>query len=56
MKNFSYYVRNGVLASEPTTVYKQWMTQHEYDPEHGKDTPTPSKVPVPAPPTAAKPE
>jgi len=39
MKDFSYYMRNGQLASEPTAVFKQWMVKHEYDPEHGKNTP-----------------
>ena len=41
MKNFAYYVNsNGKIATEPTAFYKQWMTQNEYDPEHGKDVPT----------------
>jgi hypothetical protein len=39
MKDFVYVAHNGNLSSEPSEVFKQWMTQHEYDPEHGKDTP-----------------
>jgi len=41
MKDFAYYMRNGQLGSEPTTVFKQWMVKHEYDPEHGKNMPVP---------------
>ncbi|SEB75988.1 hypothetical protein [Terriglobus roseus] len=39
MKDFTYMMRNGNLAMEPTPVYKEWMTKHEYDPEHGKNMP-----------------
>jgi hypothetical protein len=28
MKDFAYYVHNGVLGTEPTDVFKQWMTKH----------------------------
>jgi len=40
VKDFVYVSRNGNLASEPAEVFKQWMVKHEYDPEHGKNTPT----------------
>lgn len=40
MKDFAYYMRNGGLASEPSAAFKQWMEKHEYDPEHGKNSPT----------------
>ncbi len=39
MKDFVYVTRSGNLTTEPATVYKQWMTKHEYDPEQGKNTP-----------------
>lgn len=48
VKDFAYFMRNGGLGSEPTAVYKQWMDKHEYDPEHGKNTPV-AAAPVPAP-------
>jgi hypothetical protein len=35
----AYLTRNGNLMMEPASTYKQWMTQHEYDPEHGKNMP-----------------
>ena len=41
VKDFVYVTRNGNLNSEPISVFKQWMTKHDYDPEHGKNTPTP---------------
>ena len=44
MKDFAYVTRNGNLSMEPTASFKQWMVAHDYDPEHGKDTPTPSKA------------
>lgn len=47
MKDFTYFMRNGQLGSEPTAAYKQWMDKHEYDPEHGKNTPV-AAAPVPA--------
>ena len=40
MKDFTYLMRNGSLASEPTNVYKDWMLKHDYDPEHDKNMPT----------------
>ncbi len=43
MKDFAYIRHNGVLGSEPIAVYKEWMTKHDYDPEHGKEVPTPTR-------------
>ena len=43
LKAFAYFSRDGNLNSEPTADFKRWMLAHDYDPEHGKDTPTPSK-------------
>jgi hypothetical protein len=40
MKDFAYVLHNGLLGTEPVDRYKDWMTKHEYDPEHGKNTPT----------------
>jgi hypothetical protein len=40
VKDFVYISRNGNLTTEPTDVFKQWMAKHDYDPEHGKNTPT----------------
>ena len=34
-----YRSHNGALVEEPAAEYKQWMTVHQYDPEHGKDMP-----------------
>jgi hypothetical protein len=40
VKDFAYASRNGKMISEPVADYKKWMVKHDYDPEHGKDTPT----------------
>jgi hypothetical protein len=40
VKDFVYVGRNGNLTTEPANAFKQWMTKHDYDPEHGKNTPT----------------
>jgi hypothetical protein len=40
VKDFVYVSRNGNLTTEPADVFKQWMIKHDYDPEHGKNTPT----------------
>jgi hypothetical protein len=40
IKDFVYVSRNGTLNSEPVDVFKQWMVKHDYDPEHGKNSPT----------------
>ena len=34
-----YVTCNGNVATEPSDIFKQWMLKHEYDPEHGKNTP-----------------
>ena len=39
VREFAYFMRNGKLASEPPAQYKAWMANHDYDPEHGKNTP-----------------
>lgn len=39
-KDFVYVRQNGALATEPAAVFKQWMVKHEYDPEHGKNSPS----------------
>ena len=39
VKTFAYFARNGNLSTEPSADFKKWMVQHDYDPEHGKDTP-----------------
>ena len=55
VKDFVYYLRNGVLNSEPSDVFKQWMVKHEYDPEHGKSTPLQTAPPATGQPGAAAP-
>ena len=40
VKDFVYVSHNGNLTTEPIDVFKQWMARHDYDPEHGKNTPT----------------
>jgi hypothetical protein len=39
-KNFAYVMHNGKMGSEPSSEFKTWMVKHDYDPEHGKNTPT----------------
>lgn len=39
LKDFAYTAHNGVLGTEPVAAFKQWMIKHDYDPEHGKNTP-----------------
>lgn len=34
-----YSYRNSGLIEEPADKYKQWMIEHQYDPEHGKNEP-----------------
>jgi len=52
VKDFTYFRRrDGELASEPEAQYVDWMTRHNYDPVHGKDTPT-QAAPPPAAPSA----
>ncbi len=52
VKDYAYFVHNGRLDSEPAAQYKAWMTQHDYDPEHGKNMPVglePNRGQAPAP-------
>jgi hypothetical protein len=37
-----YSYRNNGLIEEPADKYKQWMIDHQYDPEHGKNEPADS--------------
>jgi hypothetical protein len=56
VKDFAYATRNGKMISEPVADYKKWMIKHDYDPEHGKNTPTrvePGEAPPP-PPTSSQ--
>jgi hypothetical protein len=40
MKPDAVYIRrNGTIGEEPVVAFKQWMVKHDYDPEHGKDSP-----------------
>ena len=39
MKDFAYVQHNGVLGTEPTDRFKEWIVKHDCDPEHGKNTP-----------------
>ena len=55
MKDFAYFNRNGVLNTEPAAMYKKWMVEHDYDPEHGRDVPTPTQPSAPAATMPAKP-
>lgn len=40
MKSAAYYKHNGQLNEEPSSVFKDWMQKHNYDPEHGRNQPT----------------
>jgi len=40
VKDFVYNRHNGKMSSEPEAKYKLWMAKYNYDPVHGKDTPT----------------
>jgi hypothetical protein len=40
VKDFVYNRHNGKMTSEPEARYKAWMAKHDYDPVHGKSTPT----------------
>jgi hypothetical protein len=53
VKDYAYMARDGKMASEPSTEFKEWMTKHEYDPEHGKNNPVKAG---PQTPPAAKPQ
>lgn len=39
VKDFAYAAGNGPMRSEPVADFKTWMIKHDYDPEHGKNTP-----------------
>lgn len=39
IKDFAYFAHDGKMSSEPSAQYKAWMVKHDYDPEHGKNTP-----------------
>jgi hypothetical protein len=39
LKDYAYFMHNGRLESAPPAQYKAWMANHDYDPEHGKNTP-----------------
>lgn len=39
VKDFAYLAHDGKMTSEPLAEFKAWMVRHDYDPEHGKDTP-----------------
>jgi hypothetical protein len=56
VKDFAYARGRGGLHSEPVAEYKLWMERHDYDPEHGKDTPVRGNADAdvpPPPPTGA---
>jgi hypothetical protein len=40
VKSFVYVSREGTLMTESPEVLKTWMIRHQYDPEHGLNTPT----------------
>lgn len=46
VKDYAYFASGGRLNSEPPEEFKAWMRAHDYDPEHGKNTPTPGAPPV----------
>ena len=56
VKPFVYVSHDGNLSTEPVETFRQWMTKHEYDPEHGKDMPTRTTPPTTAPPGTPAPE
>src|SRR5579871_5110392 len=39
IKDFAYFAHDGKMGSEPSEQFKAWMIKHDYDPEHGKNTP-----------------
>jgi hypothetical protein len=56
VKDFAYATHNGKMISEPVADFKKWMIRHDYDPEHGKNTPMkvePGENPPP-PPTSSQ--
>ncbi len=53
VKDFAYMSHNGNMQSEPIAEFKAWMAKHDYDPEHGKNTPV--KLSAPSAPAASAP-
>ncbi len=54
VKEFAYAQGRDGLRSEPVPQFKLWMQRHDYDPEHGKETPVRAAAggdqgPMPAP-------
>ena len=40
MKQDTAYIRrNGEISEEPAAQFKEWMAKHQYDPEHGMNSP-----------------
>jgi hypothetical protein len=56
VKDFAYVSHNGVLTTEPTSVFKEWMIKQQYDPEHGKDQPAFTQRQSAPPPQTSAPE
>ena len=57
VKDFAYMTGNGKMGSEPIAQFKTWMEKHDYDPEHGKNTPVrlgPQDAAVPAKPAGSQ--
>jgi hypothetical protein len=48
VKDFVYVSHNGNPTTEPVDVFKQEMAKHDYDPEHGKNTPIRTTPETPA--------
>lgn len=40
VKDFAYATHDGIMSETSSAKYKTWMNRHDYDPEHGKNTPT----------------
>ncbi len=55
VKDFAYAQHNGTMRSEPVAEFKTWMMKHDYDPEHGKETPTRVAGDAPAQPAPGAP-
>ena len=58
VKDFAYFTHSGNMRTEPVEAFKAWMVKHNYDPEHGLNSPTnlkPSDPPAAAPPAPAVP-
>jgi hypothetical protein len=45
----AYTHRNGEVSELPTEAFRQWMVEHDYDPEHGKEVPIRAGSGAPAP-------